>query len=264
MIEYGQLTELDNDYITVISDFLLYEDIERVIDNITKLAELGQINALRTYYKLDGKKNENIEKHIQKIIENNPRNFNEHLALANYYERDSKEVDEVDLLIQKYESLKPDLHTYGFRGMVYTNHQVEKEIDKIFDEVCSFKSIEHKLAAIKILDGIPYTNERLLELEFELVQTSKVHKMIERRVKNRKVKNVRKALLLAVKANPNDVASKYYLAKNIAHFGGNKKEILLGKKILEELSIRPLYIDKIKTTDEKQVDNKSNNVEKNS
>ena len=84
MIEYGQLTKLDDDYITVISDYLLYEDKERVINNITKLAELGQINAIQTYYILDGKFNERIEKYIKNIFENKPKNFNEKLASASF------------------------------------------------------------------------------------------------------------------------------------------------------------------------------------
>ena len=259
MLEYGALTKFDDDYITVISDYMLHQDKSRVIDNITKLAELGQFNAIQTYYILDGQKNCKIENHIQKIIQTKPRNFNECITLARYYAYiDRSEIEEVDILINRYHKFKDDLELGGSLGICNSI----QDLNEIYNEICTYRFISNLLSAIEILHDAPFQNEKEFELELELMQESKVHKMLKQNVKRREFKRARRDLIWEVKYDPNDVASKYYLAKNIARFGGNKKELLLGKKILEELSIRPLYMDKIKTTDEKQVDNRANNIEK--
>lgn len=44
----GNLTKLDNDFITIWSHYVLYREIDK--DALRKLAELGQINAVQSYY----------------------------------------------------------------------------------------------------------------------------------------------------------------------------------------------------------------------
>lgn len=263
MIEYGQLTKLDDDYITVISDYLLYEDKERVIDNITKLAELGQINAIQTYYILDGKFNERIEKYIKNIFENKPKNFNEKLALARYYRNIDieKNSDKLNELVNDYDQLIEKLCVPMGRG-VAKDTDVEKSLLGILDKIANFPSIKYELLTMESIKKLTYKTAKMQEVYIELHDSSIYYHTNEDTLKKRDIKKVRKALLLDVKNSYNDVASKYYLAKNIARFGGNKKEIQLGRKLLLELSNRYLSINNIKTVEEKQVDNKANNIEK--
>jgi len=246
MLEYGKLTQLDNDYMTLMSDYLLYNDLSRILQGLTHLAELGQINAIQTYYVLYGKPNEKIEKHIQKIIEDKPSNYNEALALSRYYLRvmSKEETAEVESLISLYKSLENDLFIHAGRGGVLKNTNVEKDMNKTLDDILSYDALKYEVMAIDILEGLPYINEKMLQVKYELKRQSTIHKLIGDRVKNGQIKKIRKVFYAKLKECPNDVTTKYYLAKNIARIEGNKKEIKLGRKILEELSSRPLSVNK--------------------
>ena len=80
MIEYD-FNELDNDFITLWSKFLLTNDKKAIIDGIEALAEMGQINAVQSWYLINqGTQNKNIDKILSSY---NGSNFNEYLAMAN-------------------------------------------------------------------------------------------------------------------------------------------------------------------------------------
>ena len=49
MLEHD-FNELDNDYITLQSKYILTKDASQISENLEKLAELGQINAITSYY----------------------------------------------------------------------------------------------------------------------------------------------------------------------------------------------------------------------
>lgn len=51
MIEYG-FNALDNDFITLWSNYILYHDKGQIIKPLTMLAEKGQINAIQSWYLL--------------------------------------------------------------------------------------------------------------------------------------------------------------------------------------------------------------------
>lgn len=249
MIEYGQLTKLDDDYITLMSDYILYQDKDRIIDNMVKLAELGQLNAIKTCCDLIKVKNVKIIKHIEKIIDDRPKNFNEYIILATYF-YDPAEQKEIDDLVERYKELEPNrIHTHHFLGRYveyFIDTDVEGKMNRVLDRIAEYKSVQYLEKAKHTLDCLPYKNPKMTALSLELLEKSESQKLFGTIGKKRKIKKVRKDLLLEVKQKPNDVATKYYLAKNIATFGGNKKEILLGRKILEELSVRPLNIKQVK------------------
>ena len=66
MLEYN-FDLLDNDFITLWSNYLLYNDANAIIKPLRILAEKGQINAVQSWYLLK-KEDEHSEK-IDKIVE---------------------------------------------------------------------------------------------------------------------------------------------------------------------------------------------------
>ena len=65
MLEYD-FNELDNDFISLWSKYLLTNDTSKIMKNITKLAELGQINAIQSYYILTDEENKQIDSFTNK------------------------------------------------------------------------------------------------------------------------------------------------------------------------------------------------------
>ena len=88
MLEYD-FNELDNDFVTIWSKFLLTEDKAAIVNEIEALAELGQINAVQSWYLVrQGRPN----KIIDEIVSNyNASNFNQLWAMAT--SRDTERLD---------------------------------------------------------------------------------------------------------------------------------------------------------------------------
>lgn len=68
MLEY-KFTELDNDYITLWSNFILNQDYSLIKGKMIALAELGQINAIQTWVMMREKEeiNDKIQKYVDEI-----------------------------------------------------------------------------------------------------------------------------------------------------------------------------------------------------
>lgn len=84
MLEYD-FGVLDDDFITVWSMYILTQDYNCIKGNLEKLAEMGQINAVQSWYLFQ---NIGDNEHIDEIVRGySGRSFNEAFALGNFMER---------------------------------------------------------------------------------------------------------------------------------------------------------------------------------
>ena len=104
MLEYD-FNELDNDFVTLWSKKIVSGEDTLIFKDLTKLAELGQINAIQSWYLLAKDNDDNA------VIDNNVENLgnggaNEMLAIAH------KDFFKNDRLIQMNEWA--ELHNLGY------------------------------------------------------------------------------------------------------------------------------------------------------
>ncbi len=88
MLEYN-FNELDNDFITIWCRYISTQDISYIINDLEKLAELGQVNAVQSWYcfKKPGD-NEAIDNIVKGYT---GANFNELWAMGNFYRHDEEQ-----------------------------------------------------------------------------------------------------------------------------------------------------------------------------
>lgn len=100
----ANFTELDNDFITLWSKFILTQDYMLIKNDLEKLAELGQVNAVQSYY-LFLEQGDKTNKLIDDIVDNNFKggNFNYLLAKTHkkMFEEDYNSMDNDEQLSSK-------------------------------------------------------------------------------------------------------------------------------------------------------------------
>lgn len=217
MLEFG-LNALDNDFITLWSREIVSGETSVIFEDLTKLAELGQINAIQSWYLFAEKKDDNA------VIDNNVKNLgrggaNELLAKANY---DFYKNDRWRQLCQWYTYRSED------------------------DKVCGCDYIRKgKLATEAYYNQYKQTNSMLmLERFYEMMNgRSAIHKAvseIDQVASKTEFNKLRKALLMQYEKNPNNVAVAFALGKNLTLFKANDKLKELGTEILTKLGNREL------------------------
>ena len=199
MLEYD-FNELDNDFITLWSKFLLTNDKKAIIDGIEALAELGQINAVQSWYLINqGKQNKNIDKILSSY---NGSSFNEFLAMANAMDY----TDTADLMIRIV------------KEAVEYCQKNDANCERIVVNTIEENSAYHKylLCAINLAKGIHnniFAEERLAELLYcyakELPLTD-----WERRKYLRPAKKVAKEVLKKMEYILNKEDNVYEFLKN--------------------------------------------------
>ena len=132
MLEY-KFTELDDDFITLWSNFILYHDTSLIIGPLKEIAEKGQINAIQCWYLL--KKVDEESQIIDSIVDSYyGDSFNESLAIANrIHDKTRHELKELleqiahyhELGVRKYEADLAD------QGIEQTNDYFKKRNDLI-------------------------------------------------------------------------------------------------------------------------------------
>lgn len=224
MLEFG-FNALDNDFITLWSREIVSGETSVIFEDLTKLAELGQINAIQSWYLFAEKKDDNA------VIDNNVKNLgrcgaNELLAKANY---DFYKNDRWRQLCQWYKRRKQSM-----------SRQVEDY------EVCGCDYIRKgKSATEAYYNQYKQTNSMLmLERFYEMMNgRSVIHKAIYdiyQSPSKIEFNKLRKALLMQYEKNPNNVAVAFALGKNLTLFKANDKLKELGIEILTKLGNREL------------------------
>ncbi len=231
MLEYG-FNELDNDFVTLWSKKIVSGEDSLIFEDLTKLAELGQINAIQSWYLLAKKDDDNA------IIDNNVSNLgnggaNELLAIAH------KDFFKNDRLAQMCDFYT--LKTYWDR----TEAQDEKMRNLKFKLINSDYISKFEASTDNYYNNYNIThNILMLERYFEMIaaRTEILDEVqgFSMRVSKRRLKKLRKTLLERYEQDKNNVAVAYALGKNLTLFKSSMLLTSMGSRILTELSNREL------------------------
>lgn len=237
MIEYGELTDLENDFITVWADYCLYQDVKRVMPKLIKLAEKGQVNAISCWYMLKNGNDTNsiIDTYTQCLLHQEFVTYSEYVLLSHYYlsrEGGFREVNSRNELVQFYK--RKVNRSCSSEEM----EQYQKLRDDAEESLFNLGFMDKGLCALYVLKKMvgfqfdPIMQERYVEISRDTA--------LENYAMNIKTKHLRKQLAKRYKEEPNNIQVKWSLAKNLALYGDNAKQVNMGKKLLCELSQREL------------------------
>lgn len=234
MLEYD-FNELDNDFVTLWSKKIVSGEDTLIFRDLTKLAELGQINAVQSWYLLAKDNDDNAV--IDNIVDNlGNGGANELLAIAH---KDFLKNDRLRQISNWY-CLK-SMGVWGRDGTKY-----EREYDDLCDEI-EFSAYGSYLKNATEMYYHNYENtHNLLSLErfYEMMGgRAKVHKSlinVDVHASSREFRKLRKTLLEMYERDKNNVAVAFALGKNLTLFKANGKLKALGNQILTDLSKREL------------------------
>ena len=148
MLEYDFNT-LDDDFITLWSHYILWNDAGKIIRPLESLAEKGQINAIQSWYLL--KKQEEKNEVIDAMVDGfRGGSFNEELAIANReYDRIKDKLHELNKKIAFYEkqgdALADRYWDEGFR-ISYEQNEFYIARDRLIDEYKSSEYARHLIS----------------------------------------------------------------------------------------------------------------------
>ena len=246
MLEYN-FGELDNDFITLRSKFYLTHNINLAKNETEKLAELGQINAINSYFGTFNREEQFLNSKIMETIDNlSDEDFNYVFAKScKYLLREDEKFKELATKIKK---LSNDNYNYEIDLSVFLESEElpllhSKEIEKLKQEIAELNFYKTAKKAIKMaMEKYKIThNALILEREAEMSMFTNVcgqdtFDIIEL------AKKAFEELSQLYKKNKNDVQIQYALAKNVVlfHSKANKKLHDWANKVLTKLSKRPL------------------------
>ena len=247
MIEKN-VTQLDQDFITIWSYYVLCginnDRVEQKVNiDITKLAELGQINAIQSYYLFNQPGNNKvIDEQVLDLEYKFELNFNEKLALANYYESlERTQQDKQDL----YNEIKSKIDAKDYdRSFAYLQEKL-----KDYKSFQYFKSAYLDARSEYEKTKNPLVGQRAIEMKngiyYLLINIFVVKDIDNSSFKNtkREIKEVYRKLMKEYKKDPSNELIKYALGKNIAlyqpyYFDVDKEVYEFGKGLLKELADR--------------------------
>ena len=242
MLEYN-FNQLDDDFITIWSHFVLYNDTSAIIEPLQRLAEKGQVNAIQCWYLL--KKPEQQNQIIDSIVDGYYGNsFNEALAIANrIYARTKPELIELKKQIAEYhEKGKKLALTEMYKGITIEEkdniHFIAR--DNAIEQFRASEYAQQLIKAAELTELAAKTTKSCLIWErlFEIYEVNGL--ILDRnRIAEGDHYHVRKALRKRLKIDPEDSVSKFTLAKSLSFFSNKKKEFE-SVRILSELANRPL------------------------
>ena len=250
MIEKN-VTQLDQDFITVWCKYILLDKnstdlnaLSEIKKELEKLARLGQVNAIQSYYLFNPPGDSTIDSYVQDyILKENP-NFNELWAIGNYFRalEDFRNED------------RKMLETYF--GLVYFDENLDYQSEKypklceIKEEIMKYNSMVYRDKAVEEAKFQAKTYGNLLVkqrwVEMNTAQSAWIldPKTYTRSETKDAIAELRKNLLKAYKVDKENDLVKYALGKNLAIYADtiptSQKEFDMGIKLLEELSNRPI------------------------
>lgn len=227
MIEYGTLSKLDNDYITLWSDFILYGPSDSFRENLTRLAELGQINAIQSWLLFKKGKETNLK--------------NEKLVLSHKYL--NYEKTRINDLLYEYNEQKNNINEFSFDLTEEEEEKAElQELNDIKNSMLKLKSVKYKYEVMNDIISYPgyLQNPFLMERCAELCEWPSPLAIFTSK-NDRAKKQAFKMLKKLYKQYRNDARIKYHLGKNLVFWANeNSKAKKLGAELLESLALRPL------------------------
>lgn len=236
MLEYG-FNELDNDFVTLWSRWIVSGGDSLIFKDLTKLAELGQINAVQSWYLLakDNDYNSVIDNFVSNLGNSGA---NELLAIAH---RAFFASDRLIYQIPEWRKLKSKI---GFFTM-FDNEYMSYLYDLTYEIQESEFVNAYRLAIKAYYNNYkrtfnPLFLERLYEIMAGMTKLDKKLFLIDIYTSSIEFKRLRKTLLEMYKQNKNNVEIAFTLGKNLILFESNDKLKKLGSQILTELSKREL------------------------
>ncbi len=252
MLEYD-FNKLDNDFITLWSKYILWNDASSIIKPLERLAEKGQINAIQSWYLI--KKQEEKNEKIDAIVDGYyGKSFNEALAIANrVYDRDRAELIELRKQISENYDLGVELaQTKYDEGYIIPKEENRYfiEMNRLIEEYKNTEYAKLLMYAADLTESACRSAKTVMVFErlFEIYTANPVvldcDSLHEKTIKE--VGKVARKYLKEYSDHSDEdlIRAKYTLGKNLLFFSKNKKERAEGTKILLELSKRPLSIDK--------------------
>lgn len=261
MIEYN-FNDLDNDFITLWSNYLLYDDTSSIMAPLKELAELGQINAIQCWYLLK-KEDETSEKIENRVAEFYGDSFNEALAIANRMYDKNKPL---------YIALKKEIISnhemgveYGKKCYYEYNQVIDEQNNKYFIKqdqlIKQYRNTEYAKQLIKTADIAEHT-AKTSNLGFfwqRLFEIYRANPMIfdNERIIEDDIKTLRKCFKKRIKNNPQDIPAVYSLGKNLIFFNEKPRYVIEGIETLRGLAERPLIccktaIGEVKNTESQE------------
>lgn len=250
MIE-KEVSQLDQDFITVWSKYILLDKnsidenvLHEIKKELEKLARLGQINAIQSYYIFNPPGDKIIDSYVQDLMLKDNLNFNELWAIGNYFRA----------LEDFRGEFRKDLETYF--GLVYFDETLDYQSEKYpklcetKEEIMKYNSMIYRNKAVEEAKFHAKTYGNLLVkqrwVELNLAQSAwvldpRAYTLPETRTF---ITHLRNDLIDAYKVDKDNDLVKYALGKNLAIFADtiptSKKQFNFGIQLLTELSNRPI------------------------
>lgn len=221
MLEY-EFSELDNDFITLWSKYITTQDSNLIIGDLQKLARLGQVNAVQSWYLFKEKGDDKI---IDSIVSGyTGGSYNELFAMGNFNRTDTQQKD-------KHDEMMDELRYIVERDDT-TNNDVEEYASKVIKKSpCInpfYQAKEQALHQASTLEDyviFQRANEMLLTYARYVPLVAWQNQVCKEVLSNCKVirKNLIKRYNACLKKNPNfsvndDPQLCYALAKSIVFF----------------------------------------------
>lgn len=246
VLEYN-FTELDDDFITLWSNYLLYKDTSLIIEPLKEIAEKGQINAIQCWYLL--KKADEESQIIDSIVDSYyGDSFNESLAIANrIHDKTRAELKElVEQIVHYHELGKRKYHIDLENGMTETEYR--NYTNDYFDKRDALIKMYASTEYAKQLEKAAFLTEETCKstkscFVFErLVEIYKGNPLIlnNDRISRSDHNYIRKALRKRIKEETDHSSALFSLGKSLSFFAKNEKEEMEGTQILFKLAKRPL------------------------
>lgn len=231
MLEYG-FNELDNDFVTLWSKKIVSGEDSLIFRDLTKLAELGQINAIQSWYLLAKNGDDNFV--IDNIVDNlGNGGANELLAVAHkdMFKNDRwKQISEFYALNKIWDTTEIQDERLGNLEFILRNSDYISKLELATD---IYKS--NYITTLNIL-----MLERYYEMIAARTKAFEAASDYNIRISKREFKKLRKTLLERYDEDKNNVAIAFALGKNLTLFKSSALQTAMGSRILTELSNREL------------------------
>lgn len=239
MLEYN-FNKLDDDFVTIWSQYVMFHDTAAIIEPLTRLAEKGQINAIQSWYliKRPEVKNDKIDGIVSSYYGDS---FNEALAIAHkIYDRDREKIqslyESISYVYERVRECEREGSAKRARGFYNEANDLVKELNDT-----EYATQLDRAARLTIDTAKSSRLGFVWERAIELCEGSPL--ILGGRVEQKSINNVRKAMRKRLKENPQDISALFSLGKSLTFFDASKKEKLEGVTILRKLAARPLHID---------------------
>lgn len=228
----GEDKDLYEDYVSLFSIFETTKDKWLIMDKLTCLAEMGQVDACVLWYRLAE------PKEINKIIDANVESLDGYKA---------KELLAKAFLDYHHNNRREqELEIYRVRDSWAATSDDEKNEELLTIHLRKSPYFYHYKRAVDLYyKNFHYTQnplfyERFCELEDAMTYEQKTVAGAKRGNTLIEIMRLRATLLKEYNCNPDDVDIALALACNLTHFVAFKKKRALGVEIFKKLAKRPL------------------------